>query len=162
MSKGTEKCSPCMLSRQVVHLGILKWTRMRESNPSILKLDKILSHLRIDGWKCLKTKLVKQRKQPNGTVQSVKLMFIFMHPQFAMDGTILNVLASKHHQNPCTSYVISLRLGFRRHFLSVLHPNLVSSPIKGILEILNLTPRCIPIDILAWKDCVISSAGKIS
>jgi hypothetical protein len=35
----------------------------------------------IDGWKCLKkTKLVKQKKQPNGTVQSVKLMFIFMHP----------------------------------------------------------------------------------
>jgi hypothetical protein len=39
--------------------------------------------------------------------------------------------------------VISLRLGFRRNFLSVLHPNLVSSPIKGILEILNLTTRCI-------------------
>ena len=58
--------------------------------------------------------------------------------------------------------VISLRLGFRRHFLSVLHPNLVSSPIKGILEILNLTPRCIPMDILAWTDCVRSSAGKIS
>jgi hypothetical protein len=35
----------------------------------------------IDGWKCLKkTKLVNQKKQPNGTVQSVKLMFIFMHP----------------------------------------------------------------------------------
>jgi hypothetical protein len=40
--------------------------------------------------------------------------------------------------------LISLRLGFRRNFLSVLHPNLVSSPIKGILEILNLTTRCIP------------------
>ena len=36
--------------------------------------------------------------------------------------------------------LISLRLGFRRNFLSVLHPNLVSRPIKGILEILNLTP----------------------
>ena len=36
--------------------------------------------------------------------------------------------------------VISLRLGFRRNVLSVLHPNLVSSPIKGILEIFNLTP----------------------
>ena len=35
-----------MLSRHVVHLGILKWTRMRESSPSILKLDKSLSHLR--------------------------------------------------------------------------------------------------------------------
>jgi hypothetical protein len=46
--------------------------------------------------------------------------------------------------------IISLRLGFRRNFLSVLHPNLVSSPIKGILEILNLTNRCIPMDILAW------------
>jgi hypothetical protein len=27
-----------------------------------------------------KTKLVKQKKQPNGTVQSVKLMFILMNP----------------------------------------------------------------------------------
>ena len=36
--------------------------------------------------------------------------------------------------------VISLRLGFRRNFLSVLHPNLVSSPIQDILEIFNLTP----------------------
>jgi hypothetical protein len=35
-----------MLSRHVVHMGILKWTRMRESSPSILKLDKSLSHLR--------------------------------------------------------------------------------------------------------------------
>ena len=35
----------------------------------------------IDGWKCLKKKiLVNQKKQPNGTVQSVKLIFIFMHP----------------------------------------------------------------------------------
>ena len=58
--------------------------------------------------------------------------------------------------------IISLRLGFRRDFLSVLHPNLVSSPIKGILEILNLTTRCIPMDILAWTDCVRSSTGKIS
>ena len=46
MVKGTEKSSPCMLSRYVVHLGILKWTRMRESSPSILKLGKSLSHLR--------------------------------------------------------------------------------------------------------------------
>jgi hypothetical protein len=46
MAKGAEKCSPCMLSRHVVHLGILKWTRMRGSSPSILKLDKSLSHLR--------------------------------------------------------------------------------------------------------------------
>ena len=35
-----------MLSRHVVHLGILKWMRMRESNPSILKLDKNLRNLR--------------------------------------------------------------------------------------------------------------------
>ena len=57
-----------------------------------------------------KTKLVKQKKQPNGTVQSVKLMFILMNPQFAMDvqsGTILNVLASKRHQNPRTGYADS-------------------------------------------------------
>ena len=46
MAKDAEKCSLCMLSRHVVHLGILKWTRMRESSPSILKLDKSLSHLR--------------------------------------------------------------------------------------------------------------------
>jgi hypothetical protein len=51
---------------------------------------------------------------------------------------------------------------FRRNFLSVLHLNLVSSPIKGILEILYLTTRCILMDILAWTDCVRSSAGKIS
>ena len=36
--------------------------------------------------------------------------------------------------------LISLRLRFRGNCLSTLHPNLVSSPIKGILEILNLTP----------------------
>ena len=48
--------------------------------------------------------------------------------------------------------LISLRLGFRRNCLSVLHPNLVSSPIKGILEI--------SMDILAWTDCVRSSAGS--
>ena len=35
-----------MLSRHVVHLRIIKWTRMRESSPSILKLDRSLSHLR--------------------------------------------------------------------------------------------------------------------
>ena len=46
MAKGAEKCSLCMFSRYVVHLGILKWMRMRESSPSILKLDKSLSHLR--------------------------------------------------------------------------------------------------------------------
>ena len=62
----------------------------------------------------------------------------------------------------CLLRVISLILGFRRNFLSVLHPNLVSSPIKGILEIFYLTTRCIPMDILAWTDCVRSSAGKIS
>ena len=28
MVKGAEKSSPCMLSRHVVHLRILKWTRM--------------------------------------------------------------------------------------------------------------------------------------
>ena len=52
---------------------------------------------------------------------------------------------------PSTLYLISLRSGFRKKFLSVLHPNLVSSPIKGIL-----------MDILARTDCVRSSAGNIS
>jgi hypothetical protein len=36
--------------------------------------------------------------------------------------------------------LISLRLGFRRNFCLYVHPNLVSSPIMGILEIFNLTP----------------------
>jgi hypothetical protein len=39
-----------------------------------INLNRIKKKLTIDGWK-----LVKQKKQPNGTVQSVKLMFIFMH-----------------------------------------------------------------------------------
>ena len=58
--------------------------------------------------------------------------------------------------------LVSLRLGFEEIFSQFLHPNLVSRPIKGILEIKNLTPRCNPMDILAWTDCVRSSAGKIS
>ena len=32
---------------------------------------------------------------------------------------------------------------------------------QGILKIFNLTPWCIPMDILAWTDCVRSSAGNI-
>jgi hypothetical protein len=40
-----------------------------------INLNSIEKKITIDGWK-----LVKQKKQPNGTVQSVKLMFIFMHP----------------------------------------------------------------------------------
>ena len=40
-----------------------------------INLNRIKKKLTIDGWK-----LVKQKKQPNGPVQSVKLMFIFMHP----------------------------------------------------------------------------------
>ena len=69
---------------------------------------------------------------------------------------------NKQLGNGSINYIISLRLGFRRNLLYVLHHNLVSSPIKGILEILNLTTQCIPMDILAWTDCVRSSAGKIS
>ena len=42
--------------------------------------------------------------------------------------------------NAVMSHEIWLRLGFRRNFCLYLHTNLVSSPIKGILEILNLTP----------------------
>ena len=79
-----------------------------------------------------------------------------MHSNFQMDISLPWIDAA--------FTLISLRLGFRRNVLSVLHPNLVSSPIKGILEILNLTPppRYFPMDILAWTDCVRSSAGKIS
>jgi hypothetical protein len=67
MAKGAEKCSTCMLSRHVVHLGILKWTRMREFSPSILKLDKSLSHLRnlranLNITKCLKNKISKTKE----------------------------------------------------------------------------------------------------
>jgi hypothetical protein len=46
--------------------------------------------------------------------------------------------------------------------IPVLHLNLVSSPIKGILEMFYLTTRCIPMDNLAWTNCVRSSAGNIS
>jgi hypothetical protein len=49
-------------------------------------------------------------------------------------------------------------ISFRFYFVS----HFIGAPIEGILEILNLTPRCIPMDILAWTDCVRSSAGKIS
>jgi hypothetical protein len=45
-----------------------------------INFNRIKKKITIDGWKCLKKNLVKQKKQPNGTVQSVKLMFIFMHP----------------------------------------------------------------------------------
>ena len=46
-----------------------------------INLNRIKKKFTIDGWKCLKkTKLIKQKKQPNGNVQSVKLMFIFKHP----------------------------------------------------------------------------------
>ena len=40
-----------------------------------INLNRIKKKFTIDGWKS-----VKQKKQPNGTVQSVQLMFIFMHP----------------------------------------------------------------------------------
>ena len=53
-------------------------TKILDDNNNI---NRIKTKFTIDGWKCLKkTNLVKQKKQPNGTVQSVKLMFIFMHP----------------------------------------------------------------------------------
>ena len=58
--------------------------------------------------------------------------------------------------------VISLRLGFRRGFLSVLRLSLVSGPIRGVLEVFYLTTRCVPMDVLAWADCVGSGAGGIS
>jgi hypothetical protein len=78
-----------------------------------------------------------------------------------MDKVEIDTIFPKNNTSTARG-LISLRLGFRRNFLSVLHPNLVSSPIKGILKIFNLTTRCIPMDILAWTDCVRSSAGKIS
>ena len=78
------------------------------------------------------------------------------------DNSSLYSVTDWYNINVDPTNLISLRLGFRRNFLSVLHPNLVSSSIKGILEILNLTTRCIPMDILAWTDCVRSIAGKMS
>ena len=68
--QGAEKCSPCMLSRHVVHLGILKWTRMRESSPSILShLRNLRANLNITKmqnlYKCTEGVIVKlsQRRQ---------------------------------------------------------------------------------------------------
>ena len=78
------------------------------------------------------------------------------------DNSSLYSVTDWYNINVDPTNLISLRLGFQRNFLSVLHPNLVSSSIKGILEILNLTTRCIPMDILAWTDCVRSIAGKMS
>jgi hypothetical protein len=78
------------------------------------------------------------------------------------DNSSLYSVTDWYNINVDPTNLISLRLGFRRNFLSVLHPNLVSSSIKGNLEILNLTTRCIPMDILAWTDCVRSIAGKMS
>ena len=49
-------------------------------------------------------------------------------------------LASTFSIFTCCQFLISLRLRIRGNFLTVLHPNLVSSPIKGIVEIFNLTP----------------------
>ena len=74
-------------------------------------------------------------------VQTPKIWFSKAYKKKYLVIDIINIMTMCH--------LISLRLGFRRNFLSVLHPNLVSSPIKGILEILNLTTRCIPMDILA-------------
>ena len=54
----------------------------------------------------------------------------------SLDLKILQGQTHSYYPNPN----ISLRLGFRRNFLSVLHPNLVSSPIEGILEILLWPP----------------------
>ena len=56
--------------------------------------------------------------------------------------SVLTPRNSQENSNTVISviYLISLRLGFRRNFCLYLHPNLVSSPIKGILEILNFTP----------------------
>ena len=48
-----------------------------------------------------------------------------------------------------------------KNFLSVVHPSLVSGPVGGVLEVLNLTTRCIPMDVLAWTDCVGSGAGGV-
>jgi flagellar biosynthesis protein FlhB len=59
--------------------------------------------------------------------------------------------------------LISFRLDFRKTISALyLQSNLVTSPIKGILEIKNFNPRCIPMQILSWTDRVRSCAGKIS
>ena len=57
--------------------------------------------------------------------------------------------------------VISLRLGFRRNFLSVLHPNLVSSPIQDILEIFNLTPPRGEFRWISWHGRIVSDQVQV-
>ena len=64
MAKGAEKCSPCILSRHVVHLGILKC-------PLILKLDKSLSHLRNLRANLNITKMQNLYKCTEGVVETV-------------------------------------------------------------------------------------------
>jgi hypothetical protein len=51
MIKGAEKSSPCMLSRHVVHLGILKWTRTRKpsSNNKTLNARLLARHKFVTG-----------------------------------------------------------------------------------------------------------------
>ena len=45
-----------------------------------INLNRIKKKFTIDGWKCLKKEISKTKETAYGTVQSVKLMFIFMHP----------------------------------------------------------------------------------
>ena len=64
----------------------------------------------------------------------------------------------KLNSTPITNLV---EIRFPKTFSALYHqPNLVTSPIKGNLEF--LTPRCIPIHILSWTDCVRSGTGMIS
>ena len=71
----------------------------------------------------------------------------------------LNERVGENYSLTISASIISLRLGFQRNFLSVLHPNLVSSPIKGILKIkikkLRL-PQCIMGDDLHIYDLTLS------
>ena len=71
-----------------------------------------------------KKEISKTKETAYGTVQSVKLMFIFMHPQFAIEWTILNVLASKRHKNPRTGYADSAITNESNLIISYVIPSL--------------------------------------
>ena len=76
-----------------------------------------------------------------GTMEFIHLFFLTwkFKPQLWCNGYRVQQIVGSRLDRVKPKTIISLRLGFRRNVLSVLHPNLVSSPNEGILEILYLT-----------------------
>ena len=58
--------------------------------------------------------------------------------------------------------LISLRLDFRRHFLTCLSNPIPLHPCQRYSGNFKLDHRCIPMHILAYADCVRSSTGYVS